>query len=110
LSRDVEPIVTKGGRHPFCWRTTRDEEAVDQDGLPVAEPSPLFHEQAHRSAHHQDFPGDFGASLVPVYLVVHDGLSLEHAESQTLIFLRISPMRLSMATFQFTVGHYENET
>src|SRR3977135_195224 len=40
------------------------------------------------AAHCQDFPRDFRAFLTPVYLVAHDGFSLQHTDPQYANFAR----------------------
>jgi hypothetical protein len=62
--------------------TPRNDEAVDDDRLPVTERGPLTNQEAHDCAHLEDFPSHEGAFLIPVYLLMHDGLSLKHADPQ----------------------------
>jgi hypothetical protein len=67
------------GYRPDYGSTPRYEKVTDLNWLSIAEAVPLLNEQAHGGSHDHDLSCDFRAFLIPVYLVVHDGLRLQHA-------------------------------
>ena len=57
------------------------EKAFHKDGLTVAKTFPFPDQDAHDRAHFQDFSRHEGAFQVLVYLLTHDGFSLQHTET-----------------------------
>jgi hypothetical protein len=80
--RDQVVLCRTGSERGWSSREAPgDEKAFHNDGLTVAKTFAFPDQDAHDRAHFQDFSRHKGAFQILVYLLTHDGLSLQHAET-----------------------------